>query len=90
MTLPTPTDTRIDAEVLRVVEDGILDAISISGPMGAPGGVMYAALSASGFSLNTFNSIMHGMIAAGLIRRNGDLYHLLPKGEERRKAATVA
>lgn len=68
----TPTREQVDA--LRGVLDAILDAVTASGPTGAPGGVIYAALMGQGCSLSQYQSMMAGLVSLGLLRRDGDLY----------------
>ena len=79
-----------EAAALRAVIDAILDAVAAGGTRGAPAGIMYAALMTHGCTLDQFNMITGAICRAGLIRRDGDLFHMLPKGEERRQARAVA
>jgi hypothetical protein len=55
--------------------DGIIEAIKAGGPLGAPAGVLYAALMGAGCSLDQFNQIMSGLVRAGKVRKRGDCYH---------------
>ena len=77
-------------KAMQTVIHGVLDAVAAGGPMGAPAGIMYAAMAASGCTLDQFDMITQAVCRAGLISRDGDLFHLLPAGEERRKAMAVA
>jgi hypothetical protein len=71
-------------EVGEVVEAGklvvflaqaVLETVAEMGEQGAPGGVLYAALMVYGIGLETFESIMEGLVAVGKLRRSGDLYY---------------
>jgi hypothetical protein len=70
------TLTAEQARALRMVIDGVLDAVAVAGPIGAPGGVLYAALMGAGISLSQFESLMGGLVRLGKLRRSGDLYFL--------------
>lgn len=59
---------------VRFVANAITDTIKEAGPLGAPGGVIYAALSAQGCTLQQYEGIMGGLVRAGVIKRDGDLY----------------
>ncbi len=61
---------------LRQLAAAIIESVKAAGPLGAPGGVMYAALMAQGCTLNQFESIMGGMVRAGKLTKRGDCYHL--------------
>ena len=63
---------------LRAIADAIVEAVEAAGPMGAPGGVIYAALMASGCTLAQYESIMSAMVRAGILTRHGDLYRVGP------------
>ena len=71
----TPTIQQLQA--LRAACDLILEAVRESGPLGAPAGVMYAALMAHGCTLNQFESIMGALVRAGKLRKSGDCYHVV-------------
>lgn len=51
----------------------ILDTVRECGQDGAPSGVLYAALSARGCSLEQWQRIEANMIAGGLLRKQGHL-----------------
>ncbi len=61
---------------LRQIAAAIIEAVKAAGPLGAPGGVMYAALMAQGCTLHQFEQIMGGMVRAGKLTKRGDCYHL--------------
>jgi hypothetical protein len=71
-----PTTEQIAA--LRAIADAIVEAIKAAGPMGAPGGVIYAALMASGCTLTQYESFMGAMVRTGILTRHGDLYRVGP------------
>lgn len=59
---------------LRFVANAITDTVKEAGPLGAPGGVIYAALSAQGCTLTQYQGIMGGLVRAGILKQDGDLY----------------
>jgi hypothetical protein len=59
---------------MRLALQAILDAVREAGPIGAPGGVLYAALLGR-ISLPQFERVMGALVKAGKLRREGDLYH---------------
>jgi hypothetical protein len=67
--------TAQQVKLLRMVADAILCTVREAGPTGAPGGVIYAALMAQGCSLHQYEQIMGGLVAAGMLTRDGDCYH---------------
>lgn len=68
--------TQKELAALREVISMITDAVKVAGTRGAPGGVMYAALSTAGCTLDQFNSIMGAMVSAGRLIKRGELYFL--------------
>ena len=60
---------------LKRILDAIIETVKESGPMGAPGGILYAGLMAQGCSLNQFESIMGGLVRAGKLTKQGECYH---------------
>ncbi len=61
---------------LRQIAAAIIESVKAAGPLGAPGGVLYAALMAQGCTLHQFEQIMGGMVRAGKLTKRGDCYHL--------------
>lgn len=61
-------------QALRQIAGVILDAVKVAGPLGAPGGVLYSALMAHGCTLHQFEQIMAGLVRAGMVCRDGELY----------------
>ena len=52
----------------------VTETVRESGPMGAPGGTIYAALMTIGISLEQYEQIMSALLATGLVRRQGECY----------------
>jgi hypothetical protein len=68
--------TNQQVQALRLVANAVIEAVKAGGTIGAPGGVMYAAMSAQGCTLDQFEQIMSGLCRAGILRRDGHCYHL--------------
>jgi hypothetical protein len=83
---PTPTELRAMLSVIH----GVLDAAHAGGPMGAPDGVMYAAMMAQGCTLAQFAQITSATQSAGLITRSGDLIHITDRGRQKRDQLAAA
>ncbi len=79
--------TTAQITALRAIADTILDAIGAAGPIGAPGGHIYAALMTAGCTFDQYEQIMRGLERAALVSRRGDCYHLTDYGRLRSKAA---
>ncbi len=62
------------ARAMAAVLLGVIDAVKEAGPVGAPGGVIYAGLMAQGCSLEQSEQIMAALVGAGRLHRRGDLY----------------
>lgn len=69
--------TQQQVNALRLIVSAIVDAVKAAGPIGAPGGVLYAALMTHGVTLEQFEKLMSGLVHANLLRRQGDCY-LIP------------
>jgi hypothetical protein len=67
--------TTQELKAIHFVCDAITDAVRAAGSLGAPGGVIYAALMAHGISLSQYNQFMSALVGAGKLRRSGDLYY---------------
>jgi hypothetical protein len=63
------------AKAIRAACSAIVDAVKAAGPVGAPGGVIYAALMGQGCTLHQYEQLMSGLVRAGRLRREGDLYY---------------
>ena len=73
----TNTNTELDAkqaDALRHIVSAVVETIRESGPLGAPSGVLYAALMAQGCTLNQFESLMGALVRARAVRKQGECY----------------
>jgi len=61
-------------KALKAVADAIIETVQGAGPMGAPGGHIYAALMAQGCTLHQYEQIMSGLVRAGKLRKSGECY----------------
>ncbi len=68
-------------EALRILCDAIIEAVKIAGPLGAPGGIMYAALM-NVVTLDQFEQICGTLCRLGKIEKRGECY-VIGKGEAR-------
>jgi hypothetical protein len=64
-------------KALKALGDAIIESVRLAGPLGAPGGHLYAALMAHGIDLDQFNQIMSGLCKAGMLQKRGECYHVL-------------
>lgn len=72
MATPTPEQLR----AIKAVADAIVDAVRAAGSMGAPGGVIYAALMGHGCTFNQYQQFMGALVRTGKLRQRGDLYFI--------------
>lgn len=68
-------------KTLKIICDAVLEAVGAAGPLGAPGGTLYAALMAHGATIQQFEKLMAGLVNADLLRKQGELYFLTEKGK---------
>lgn len=68
--------TTAQIQAVRQIVSAIVEAIKAAGPLGAPGGVLYAGLMAHGCSLSQFESLMAGIVKSGMIVKRGECYHI--------------
>lgn len=61
-------------KALKAIADAIIETVSLSGPFGAPGGHIYAALMAHGCTIHQYEQIMAGLCQANKIRKEGECY----------------
>jgi hypothetical protein len=59
---------------VRAVATALLQTVAEAGPLGAPGGHMYAAVMGT-LSLSQFETIMGTLVDRGFVRKDGDVYH---------------
>lgn len=76
-------------KALKAICDGILETVQLAGPLGAPGGHLYAALMAHGVSLEQFEQLMGGLVAGKLLRKQGDCYFVTARAESALKSLKV-
>lgn len=72
--------TAQQAKAMREVARAILSAIIAGGTLGAPGGVLYAALMTAGCTFDQFNSIMRALNSTRMVEQHGDCWHITPAG----------
>ena len=65
--------TQDQARRLRIAMQTLIDAVKAAGDRGAPGGVMYAALTGA-MTLDQFTACMSALVKGGFLRRSSDLY----------------
>lgn len=70
MSRMTPTQIRAVASVTL----GVLEAVEAGGEIGAPAGVLYAAMQAQGASYNQFLSLMTTLVRPGYLTMEDDCY----------------
>ena len=59
---------------MRMIMDAVVDSVRAAGPMGAPGGVLYAALMVHGCTLENFQALMGVLVKVGKLTQKGNLY----------------
>ena len=64
---------------LRAIGRTIIE-VCADEPIGAPGGIIFAALQAQGCSLHQYEQIMSGLTRAGMLERDGDCYTATERG----------
>lgn len=68
--------TSQQAAALRAIAEIVINAVRVAGPMGAPGGHIYAAMMAGGISLSQYQQIMAGLVRAGKLTKHGECYRV--------------
>ncbi len=63
------------AKAIRALATIIEETVNESGSMGAPSGVMYAALMSKGVSLQVYQQITGMLVSMGRIRQSGDCFY---------------
>jgi hypothetical protein len=64
-------------EALKALADAIIEVVRTAGPLGAPGGHLYAAMMAHGITLQQYEQIMSGLVQAGKLRKQGECYFVV-------------
>ncbi len=72
-------DEKIKA--MRMLITAVVETCQASEPFGAPGGLIYSALSTKGFTLIQYEELMAGLVRAGLLKRSGECYRSTGKFE---------
>lgn len=62
-------------EAIRRIADAIVESVKEAGELGAPSGIVYAALNAYGMSLDTYHSFIGVLVKLGKLRQEGDLLY---------------
>ena len=73
---PTPVRRAEIAAALAKITTAIVEAVAVAGPLGAPGGVLYAACMGH-ITLPVFKIIMSTLVEQKKLRREGDLYFVI-------------
>lgn len=74
--LPIEEQQAVEREALRAIADAVVDTIrqiNESNNFGVPAGVLYAALSSHGCSLELFTTMLDTLVDAGRLERKGNL-----------------
>ncbi len=66
--------TAAQIKALRAIGDAVVDAVSAAGNQGAPSGHLYAALMPTGITLEQYEGLMAGLVAAKMLTKQGQLY----------------
>ena len=72
---------RFVIESLQKVGLGVLEACSVAGDQGAPGGVLYAAMMTHGATQTQFESFMSGLVGKGMLNKEDDCYVITDAGQ---------
>lgn len=70
--------TKTQAAAARLVVLSVYEAVASAGDLGAPAGVVFAALQTQGCRLSQYQSIEQSMLALGIITKDGDVLHAVP------------
>jgi hypothetical protein len=68
--------TQDQRAAMLTVMRAVIDTVREAGPMGAPGGHIYAALMTQGASLQQYESLMSALVRTGKLARRGQCYHI--------------
>lgn len=73
--------TKAQLEAQQLIGLGILEAVNEAGDIGAPGGVLYAALMAHGASLSQYQSFMLSLTSRNMLTTSGDIFYITDAGQ---------
>jgi hypothetical protein len=65
------------AKILHELLCAIVETVKEAGDMGAPSGVMYAALMYTGMTLEAYQQTMNCLVLFGNLRHSGHVYYWL-------------
>ena len=72
--------SKADAKMIADILEEVVQAVAAAGPLGLPGGKLYAHLMAAGMDLETFNNMMAVLLRLGRVTKRdsdaGDVYRL--------------
>jgi len=57
-----------------MIGDAVVDSVRAGGPLGVPGGTLYATLMTYGCTLSQYEQIMGALVSAGRLEKRGELY----------------
>lgn len=63
-------------EIIETVKSAIVESVQAAGPLGCPGGPLYAALMSYGCTLETFERFMALLIKERKLEKRGQLYFI--------------
>lgn len=69
----TPTQNQLAA--IRAIADAIVESVREAGELGAPSGIVYAALMSYGCTLDQYQAFIRALIRSGKIRQERDLLY---------------
>jgi hypothetical protein len=72
---------------LKAVGDAVIESVAAAGPLGCPGGILYAALMAHGCTLEQFEKLMDALVAIKQLVKRGELYFTPQTLQEKAVAA---
>lgn len=68
--------------IIRAICNAVLESAHAGGEMGAPGGVLYAAMMTYGVTLDQYERIMGGLVRARFLEKRGQCYHITEGGRK--------
>ena len=60
-------------KAIRAIADAIVESVAEAGSMGAPSGIVYAALNSFGVNLETYQRFISALVNAGRLEQRGNL-----------------
>jgi len=73
--MTTPTEKQMQA--IRAIADAITESVKEAGELGAPSGIVYAALMTYGCTLNQYQQFISALVRTGKLRQEGDLLYAI-------------